>query len=161
DRVEADEAGAAPDVVEQDLDDAQQHTLVAVVEVHLVGAERRPYEARAVDRAEGSQEVRGPRPEDETQVVAVDRVPRAERDEEILEGGVPVQVALEPAALRRDVVEDAVEHQPEAAAQLVEVLPAAEARVDLLEVDDREAAIGGVREEREDVDRVDGTSHED
>ena len=94
-------------------------------------------------------------------MIPADRVAGGEGDEELLVVGVAVQESLEPAALRRDVVEDAVEHQPEALAQLLEVLPGPQARIHLLEVDDREAAVGGVGEEGQYVDRVDRAAHED
>jgi hypothetical protein len=60
--------------------------------------------------------------------------------EELLVVGIPVQDSLEPAALGRDVVEHAVVHQPEAQAELFEILPGTQSRVDLLEVDDGKAA---------------------
>src|SRR5678815_2105411 len=93
-------------------------------------------------------------------MVLVDRVSGRERGEELLVVGIPVQEALEPAALGRDVVEHAVVHQPEAQAELFEILPGTQSRVDLLEVDDGKAAVGGVGEEREDMHGVDGAPHE-
>ena len=94
-------------------------------------------------------------------MIPIDRVAGGEGDEEVLVVGVAVQESLEPAALRGDVVEDAVEHQAEALAELLDVLPGPQVRIHLLEVDDREAAVGGEGEEGQDVDRVDRAAHED
>ncbi len=63
---------------------------------------------------------------------------------------------LEPLALAGDVVDDCVKHQPEVLAQLLDICPVAQGRIDLRVVDHRETIIRGIGEEGKDVHPRDG-----
>jgi hypothetical protein len=61
---------------------------------------------------------------------------------EIRKGRLAPFERLEPGAVLRDVVDDAVEHQAKAASQALDIAPVAPGRVDLFVVDHREAVVG-------------------
>ena len=152
DGVQPHEIGAVAHVEEQDLDHLQQHPRVLEVEVDLILGERGPHPARAVDGLVFGQHRRGPRPQDQLQVLLGNGGLRRKDGEEILVLRVAGKELLEPVALGRYVVEDAVEHQLEVILELGHVLPGAELRVHLLEGDDRESTIRRIRVEGQYVD---------
>ena len=75
-------------------------------------------------------------------MVLIDGAPGIESDEEVLIRGIVVQELPEILAPRGAMVDDSVEHQLEAEAHLLDVVPGAESRIDFFEIHYRETPVG-------------------
>ncbi len=141
-------AHALADVEEQQGHHALQHLQAAVIQIHLVGAEGGPEVNPApVGFPEFGQQGQGPGAHDGRKIQA-----RVGLDGQIGKTRPPLQVIPEPCALGGDVVEHKIEHQVKIGPQRPDVLPVSQGGVDGFEVRDREAVIGGVGEEGQEVD---------
>jgi len=118
----------------------------------VVQTEGCPDQSLARSRLHRGQEGQGARTDDLREVCSL-----LDGDEIVGELGIVFQKFLEPATAGRDVVDDGVEHEAEVAAQALDVCPRTEVGIDDCIVDDGEAIVGGVGEERQDVDTGDDT----
>ena len=156
--IESDRVGAGGDVRQEHVGHPHEHGGVPVVEVDLVGRERRPHRRR---RAVGTNEVggdrRGPRSHDGGEVGAGLHLP-----EEAAVVRVVVEEGAEPVTSGRRVVDDRVGHHVDGRRQLGEIVPRPVGRIDRVERRHAEATIARRRVERQDVHTGDlGLQHVD
>jgi hypothetical protein len=73
----------------------------------------------------------------------------------VLEFLLPGQEGFEPGPFCRAVVEDQIRHQPERRADIGDIRPVADGRIDLIIVDDGKAVVGTVGKKGQDMDAAD------
>ena len=135
--IQADDAGTAPGVREDHVEDAQQRCRAAVVEIDLISAERGPYPQGVVASGERGEERRGAGTDGGRKVRV--RVGAAEKPSV---RGITREESAEPLALGGHVIDHCVHHQPPAGCNAGHVLPGPVSLIDPVVVRDRETVIG-------------------
>ena len=150
DCIEANDVGPVPDVIEQDAHHFGQHIRIGVVEVDLIGAERRPQVTNAPRGFERGEQRRASRAHHGAEIGM-----RIDLDEVVGIGRSSVEVGLKPRTAARHVIEHQVEHQTNVAPQGVNIVPGAQGRIDRAIVDHRKAVVRGIGKEGQQMQRVD------
>ena len=136
DGIQANEPRPLAHVKQQRLDHGPQYAGIPEVQIHLVGAKGGPDLARPAGGFKAGEQRQGPRTNHLRQVGTA-----LHRYEEIVELRLTAQEALEPIALRGDMVEHPVEHQVELRPEADNVLPRAIGWIDGKEILHGEAVV--------------------
>gem|GEM_PF-3787582 len=150
DGIQPDEIGALSHVKQQNINDVEQHRRVFVVEVNLIGAERCPDVLATGGGFKWGEQRQGAGSGDAAQI-GIGR----HGDEIIPVGRVILQKGLKPVALRRHVIDDRIEHQPEVLAERGQVGPIAHHRVHRGIIYNAEPVVGRIRIKGQQMHRAD------
>src|SRR5690606_27438478 len=114
-------------IAEQNIDDPQEHLLVVIVEVDLVRAEGSPDVPLSMNRGVRGQKIGRSRPHHQFKMFVGYCFPGRKGDKEVFIFRVPMPELTKPAALCRNVIDDAIEHELITCSQIINFLPATDA----------------------------------
>src|SRR5690349_17192743 len=144
--IQSDELRSLGNIKQQRVDDFQKHIRILKVEVHLIGAECGPYLPGAGGCIECGEQRQG------TRSYHLGKVGIAIHHNEVIAvTRIVLQKRLEPLMLYGGMIDNRIEHQTEAAAEMGDVTPVTKFSVHLSIVNDRKSIIRGIGIERQDV----------